>query len=61
MKPKKVTVERKESIAFDNHQLHVAGDGICGVLQLSDRKEYEAVKVGGKISISTGNGKEEKE
>ena len=60
MKPKKVTVERKETLAYDNHQLHVAGDGICGILQLSDRTEYEKIEQGATITI-TPAGKKEKE
>jgi hypothetical protein len=52
MKPKKVTVELKQSVAFDNHQLHVSGEGCHAVIQLTDAREFDKVKKGDTISIS---------
>lgn len=49
-KAQKVIVERKERIAFDNHQLHVKGKGISGILQVS-QEDFEATKQGTEISI----------
>ena len=49
-KTQKVTVERKERIAFDNHQLHVKGEGVSGILQVS-ADDFAAAEQGTEITI----------
>lgn len=52
MKTKKVHVESKHTVAFDNHQLHVSGEGCHGVIQLTDASEFDKIKQGDALEIS---------
>lgn len=51
MKAKKLTVENKQSLAFDNHQVTLNGDGVKAIIQFSSVAEFNALSVGDQFTI----------
>ena len=51
MKAKKVTVEGTETVAFDNHQVAIKGEGLQGYLQLTNQSEFGSLKKGDVLTV----------